>query len=283
MTVPQALSVLRLALDKSYRLYVHMSGLPLRFAQVARQRLERELTKIAPDPDAVALLRLLSDNAFVQHIEADEEFVELFSQCEVVRDDMSECLAQVVIAVLGEVRKEPLPESTDLCGVRDVWRNIYRKHIASSEYFRQCIENSSPYLNDDIDVVFTFVPKVYNSVSADKSYGSQIKPQYTSEEDEAFGPGLLTKAIEHKEEYRDIISRYFKNWDRDRVSEIDYIILQLALTEAIGYPAISTRVTINEYLNLARYYSAPNSTSFINGILHEMITQLKQEGRILGE
>lgn len=283
MSSTQALTTLRFALDKSYQLYVHLCGLPLQVGMVAAQRLEREKRKISPDAQVVDVLRGLSDNALIRHIEADEDFMALYAVSAIVRDDMEECLSKIVAAVVAQGVGLSADEKSDMRAVKEYWKGLFRNYIMPSEDFRQSLEDSSVYLNDDIDIVYTFVVKVFNAVAEDKSYIDCLKPKYMTDVEEQFGPELLSKAIRHKDEYRDLISEYFKNWDRERVSEMDFIILQLAVTESIAFPSIATRVTINEYLNLARYYSAPNSTSFINGILHEIMTRLKNEGKILGE
>ncbi|KGN79409.1 hypothetical protein HQ35_07525 [Porphyromonas cangingivalis] len=283
MTSTQALSTLRLALDKSYQLYIHMCGLPIQVGQVARKRLEREISKIAPDAQTVEVLRGLADNALIRYIESDEDFMGMYDTYAFDRDDMEEYLNKVMGLVVAKGVALTVEERDNLDAVRQYWKPIYRTHIQASEDYRQCLENTSVYLNDDIDIVYTFVVKVFNGMSEDKPFSAFVKPKYMSDAEESFGTELLAKAMKNKDEYRDLISTYFKNWDRERVSEMDFIILQLAITEAIAFPSIATRVTINEYLNLARYYSSPNSTTFINGILHEMIAQLKREGRILGE
>ncbi|MDO4770850.1 transcription antitermination factor NusB [Porphyromonas sp.] len=283
MTGTQAISTLKLALDKSYQLYIHLCGLPLQVSHVSRKRLEREISKIAPEEKVVEILRGLSDNALIDCIEADEDFMALYSTCAFNRDDMEEYLTKAVGAVVTKGEALDDEGRKDLDASRQYWKDFYRSHILNSEDYRQCLENISVYVNDDIDIVYTFVTKLFNGVTKEKSFSALIKPPYMGEAEEKFGPELLAKAMKHKDEYRDIISRYFKNWDRDRVSEMDFIILQLALTEAIAFPSIATRVTINEYLNLARYYSSPKSTTFINGILHGMMLDLKKQGVILGE
>lgn len=281
MTAAQANATLHFALDKAYQLYIYMCGLPIHFGQVAQLRLERELTKLAPNKCYVAILRALSQNELKTYMENDEEYMELYSKYALQRLDLEECF----LSILGQILKaeETITLPHDFESTRSLWRHVYRTYIQPSEDFRQCLENSSPYLNEDIDIIYTFVTKAYNKLEQNKPYSSVMKPPYSDEHEERWGSDLLSNAIKHKEEYREIVKRYFKNWDPDRVSEMDYLILQLALTESIHCHDIATPVTINEYLNMARYYSSPNSPSFINGILHEAITALQAEGKILSK
>lgn len=286
MSVNGAIDTLRKALDHSYQLYLYLCGLPLELAHIAEVRLAKEEDKFLKDLDLINLYGHLSDNKFVNVIKNDELFCaehEKRSNLMTSRalSDFYQTLTTNAATYIRE-KEEPI-HWDDLLDIRLSWRNFYGEYILQNELFTDLIEEISTYLNDDISTIFTFVTKVFNAISEEKHFSEILKPAFASDDDQDFGPTLLRNAIEHGTEYRELISKYFKNWDKERVSEIDYIIMQLALTEAIQFPTIATRVTINEYLNLAHYYSAANSHIFINGILHELFSDLKEQGRILGE
>ena len=87
-------------------------------------------------------------------------------------------------------------------------------------------------------------------------------------------------SIIHSDEYTELISSKTKNWDIDRVALMDLILMQMALTELLKMPQIPVKVSINEYLELAKYYSTPNSKNFVNGILDNLYIELKRKGLI---
>ena len=88
-------------------------------------------------------------------------------------------------------------------------------------------------------------------------------------------------AGQKKEEYREIINKNLRNWDMDRVTDVDMIILQMALAELLSFPTIPTTVTLNEYIELAKIYSTAESGVFVNGLLDSALHQLRNERRIL--
>lgn len=286
MSINGAIGTLRKALDHSYHLYLYLCGLPLDVAQIAEQKLMREEEKFLRDEKLIEDLQLLINNPIVNIIKKDSAYIDARARISAPFEtrEIKDYLQNLTTKAIAFTKEHEHPAKVEtLSSTRQLWRNFYGEEVLHSLFFVELIEETSTYLNDDIPIVFTFVTKAFNAISENKSYLEILKPPYSSEEDEDFGPTLLELAIQHEHEYRDLISKYFNNWDKERVSDIDYIILQLAVTEAIHFPTIATKVTINEYLNLAHHYSSQNSHTFINGILHELFSALKAEGKILGE
>ncbi len=283
MGVPGAIGLLRYALDQSYQLYIYLTGLPYDLKEAAELRILKEEEKFTKDEQIIQLLKHIIDNPITRIIGSDDNYLVDREGAKVNSHGVLTFVNTLLNKLVGQREEwlsidwESLPE------VRKAWRKFYGEEILQNELFAELLEDSNTFRNDDIGIVFTFVTKAYNSLSDDKPYSEHLKPQYASEDDEDFGPILLEQAIVHGDEYRELISKYFKNWDKERVSEIDFIIMQLAVTEAIHFPQIATKVTINEYLNMAHYYSSEISHTFINGILHELFTELKKKGEILGE
>ncbi|MDO5035910.1 MAG: transcription antitermination factor NusB [Porphyromonas sp.] len=283
MSLATALGILRVASEDSYRLYLFLLGLPLEVSEMAEEMLGVEEEKFTQDHEVVALLNHLIRNPLIQLLGEDVALLSL-------RNDLNYSSSEYLLFVRRATQQivEQLltgaveVEWEDFDSVRRAWRHFYGELFLDNEQFEEILSGFSTYLNDDIPIVFTFVTKAFNAVTEEKPFAEVRRPAYGSEDEERFGYDLLEAAIRGGEEYRERISHYFKNWDRERVSEMDYLILQLAMAEAIKFPLIPTTVTINEYLNLTHYYSAPHSHAFINGILHELFEDLKEEGTILG-
>jgi N utilization substance protein B len=105
-------------------------------------------------------------------------------------------------------------------------------------------------------------------------------PLYKSGEDREFAFRLLRASIEHYDEYRKLIETYVDNWDIERVAHIDNLIMQMAINELVEFPSIPVKVTFDEYLELAKYYSTPKSSIFINGLLDKISADLTKSGII---
>lgn len=282
MGVSGAISLLRYALDQSYQLYLFLTGLPYDLSEVARIRLDKEQDKYVKDEDIIKLLKHLADNPLTEIIASDNGYLEKRSSTIINSNRVDDYLNQVLQKAINQRDELNAISWNHLPEVRKAWRKFYGEEFLGSDIFYDIVEDSNTFRNDDIDIVFTFVTKAFNGICRDKPYSEQLKPAYSNEADMDFGPTLIEQAVVNGEEYRELISKYFKNWDKERTSEIDYIIMQLAVTEAIHFPQISTKVTINEYLNLAHFYSSESSYFFINGILHELFQELKSDGIIIG-
>ncbi|NDB35791.1 MAG: transcription antitermination protein NusB, partial [Flavobacteriia bacterium] len=92
---------------------------------------------------------------------------------------------------------------------------------------------------------------------------------------------LLLNTIQKEREYEDIIASTASNWDVERIAKMDMIMLKMGISELLHFQSIPTNVTLNEYIEISKFYSTPKSNIFINGILDQIINQLKRENRIL--
>lgn len=95
-------------------------------------------------------------------------------------------------------------------------------------------------------------------------------------EDKAFAIKLFRQSLLKGKEYRERIDKHMKNWETERIANMDLIIMQVALAEILSFPTIPINVTLNEYIDAAKYYSTPKSGTFINGILDSIVNELKK-------
>ena len=91
---------------------------------------------------------------------------------------------------------------------------------------------------------------------------------------------LFRKSILHRDEYLDYIKSNTKNWDLDRIAIMDILIMQMAIAELIGFTSIPVKVTLNEYLEISKFYSTSKSSVFINGVLDKVVGELKEQKKI---
>ena len=94
------------------------------------------------------------------------------------------------------------------------------------------------------------------------------------------GKDLLYKVIRHDLELQQMIATKLKNWQEDRVALLDMTLMKMGICEFLYFPSIPTKVTINEYVNVAKEYSTDKSKRFINGILDRLMQELTEEGVI---
>ncbi|MBO4739872.1 MAG: transcription antitermination factor NusB [Bacteroidales bacterium] len=99
-------------------------------------------------------------------------------------------------------------------------------------------------------------------------------------EDKQFLVDLFNLTIDHEKEYEKLIADKIQNWEQDRIATIDFILLKMAICEFCNFPTIPLRVTLNEYIEISKYYSTPKSRLFINGLLDKILLDLKNNNKI---
>ena len=143
------------------------------------------------------------------------------------------------------------------------------------------LEDKSIFWNDDVEIIESFVLKTIKRLKETQPVTAALLPMFKDEEDRTFAIKLLRQTFLKKEEYRELIGRYLTNWDADRVANIDMVILQIALAEIFAFPTIHTSISMNEYIEIAKYYSSPKKVPFINATLESIIRDAKRDHKLL--
>jgi N utilization substance protein B len=156
--------------------------------------------------------------------------------------------------------------------------DMFTELIAPNEKLYEYLEDHKLTWIDDIPLVNTQIQKQLKQISAKDDF--KVVKLYKDEEDREFVGNLFRKTVMNEvalaKEYIDKTP----NWDADRIAEIDTIILKMAICEFLKFPSIPIKVTINEYLEIAKEYSTPKSSIFINGILDNLVKEFQAENKI---
>ena len=157
---------------------------------------------------------------------------------------------------------------------------LFREFLAPDESVYDFIEDEQLTWIDDYPVVNTFILKRF-SAARKQTDDSYWLPVLVAEDDDLdFGKKLLAKVALKYGEYAKEIEGKTPNWDQDRIAELDKLLLILGIAELLDFPSIPPKVTLNEYLEIAKEYSTPKSSLFINGILDNLSTTYREEGRL---
>ena len=163
---------------------------------------------------------------------------------------------------------------------RELVRKLYKNHVVNNEDFTPILEDLSLYWNDDKDIIDSFVLKTIKRFDPENGEEQPLLPAYNTEEDHEFACRLFTTTIERCDELRTMMAEYSKNWDISRMAFMDIIIIQIALAEVIAVPTTPLNVTFNEYIDIAKVYSTPNSYKYVNGMLNNITRHLQETGEI---
>lgn len=164
---------------------------------------------------------------------------------------------------------------------RDFALKIFKKHIANFELIHHFFEEKSIYWMDDIDFVCSMVLKTIKQFDEQSDEYTPILNLYKDEKDEkTFTRTLFRRCITTDEETQELIKHHSDNWEIERIAVMDVLLMKLALTEAQEFETIPLKVTLNEYIDISKFYSTPKSKGFINGILDKAFADLKNKGEI---
>ena len=163
---------------------------------------------------------------------------------------------------------------------KDLIIDIFRDVIAPNEKLYEYFEDDKLTWVDDIPLVNTFVLKMLKKVDEESNDSFFLPKLLKDKEDLLFAKDLLSKTLLKDAALEKEIEGKTPNWDKDRIADVDAILLKMAICELLYFPSIPERVTINEYLEIAKEYSTPKSSIFINGILDKLVKEYKSEGKL---
>lgn len=158
---------------------------------------------------------------------------------------------------------------------------LYKNYIATSDALYQNLEEQSIYWNDEPEFIMGIIMKTIKKFRQEEGENAALLPLYKNQEDEEFSKRLLRKVVMNYSEYLPLIEKFSKNWEVDRIAFLDILLMEMAIAEAIEFPSIPVKVTLNEYLEIAKYYSTAKSNVFLNGILDKAFTHLKENKQIM--
>ncbi|CDN31728.1 Transcription termination protein NusB [Mucinivorans hirudinis] len=156
--------------------------------------------------------------------------------------------------------------------------NFYKTQIEDNELLELQLEDLSIFWNDDTNFALGHVISTLASLREGEDL--EIMPMYKNEEDEEYADELYRRALVNAKEYFGYIEKFANNWDFERIALMDKVIIESAIAELITFPSIPVKVTLDEFIEISKYYSTPNSSTFINGIIDRAITELTAEGKI---
>ncbi|GHC59701.1 transcription antitermination factor NusB [Ulvibacter litoralis] len=157
---------------------------------------------------------------------------------------------------------------------------MFKDVIAPNDKFYEYLEDKRLTWIDDFPIVNTAIVKMLSKLS-EKNVATVLIPElYKDIEDRDFALQLLRKVILNDEKLSSEIDGKTPNWDKERIAEIDMIILKLGIAEFLYFPSIPVRATINEYLEISKEYSTPKSSIFINGILDKLVKEFESAKKL---
>ncbi len=276
---------LKKSLEMAYQLYNYIFVLMVELTDLQDRRLDAAKNKYLPTEEDLNPNTKFVDNLFIKRLRNSQVFADYQKENKLTWLDDDIFMKLMLDKVLkSDVYVNYMNNgSNDFVEDCELWRELLKKVILVDDDFTDQLEAKSVYWNDDLETIGTFVIK---TIKRFENEGEKaFMPMYKDEEDSRFGEQLFTQAVQNRERSDELINKFVQteNWDTERIAFMDRVVMNVAVAEVLNYPAIPTRVTLNEYIEIAKYYSTPRSGQFINGILNSIINYLKDERVIVKE
>lgn len=268
------------SIEKSYDLYHLIFLLLTDLTLYGRQRMEIARSKFFPTEDESNPNARFLNNRMIAQIEESKPFRQYIETKKLSWTNQEELIKSLYRSILEwDVYQDYMTREDDSFEQdKKFITRLIGELILPDESFMQVLEEQSIYWNDDIEAIGSMVLKTLSKWK--EPTGLHLLSMYSNEDDRLFVITLFRKCILHSDEYQELIKKFSENWDFERLAWMDILIMQMAITEAIHFPSVPTKVSLNEYIEISKYYSTEKSSHFINGILDKIFIQLKADNKI---
>lgn len=270
------------SMDRIYDLYALMLDLLMSFQRMAEDRIdEGKRKKLPTHEDLHPNMKFVENPALIDLMESDS--LRQYSQSHAVNwGDQREFVKKLFRSILSsELFTEYMErEEETYKGHRDFLVELYIEHIANNETLHDILEEKSIYWVEDLALVNSAVVRTLQGLKEKSGASKAIEPLYRDVEDKDFAIALMRKVVTQGDRFEEMIAEKAKNWEMERIAQMDMLLMKLALAEFLYFETIPVKVSMNEYIELSKEFSTTKSKVFINGILDKLVAELKESGEI---
>ncbi len=272
------------AVERMYDMYLFMLMSLPELKRAALNHMDAHKKKLRPTEDDLNPSTKFVNNVLIEAIESSYELTKLSETRKVnwLGAESQEIFRKLYINVIeSEVFFEHMNnDSEGLEADMAFALQLFKAEIANSDLIQSFFDEKSIYWADDLDLCCSMAMKTMKTWAKGKAF--EILPLYKENDDEKeFIVNLLRKTLQMNAENEALISEFAQNWELDRIAKMDILLLKMGLTELQTCSSIPTKVTLNEYIEISKFYSTPKSNLFINGVLDKAITQLTKDKKIV--
>lgn len=287
-SLAQAETQLDQSCEATRDLYLYMLSVVPALTQIAKDRLEAAKTKLRPTEEDLNPNTKFVDNALAKLIAEDVDLNKLLAKKKFSWAQYDLILKKVMTSVASKEYFRKYMESDKVSLAEDckLFTKIFEEEFVDLEELEMMLEEKSLYWNDDLPYALTWCCRSFKDFAAGKSWS--MLPLYQSdmldgpdvESDNRFVHKLLQSSYAAYDKYAAMVAESVTGWEKERLFSTDVVLIAMGLAEAVAFPEIPVKVTLNEYVEIAKFYGTPKSRSFVNGLLDRLIVKLTEEGKI---
>ena len=291
MSLQQAESLLEVSCEATRDLYIYMLGFVSPLTAIARERIEAAKSKFNPTEEESNPNMKFAENALAVLLDEDPDFKKVFAKKKFGWQQYDLVLKKVLTSVMSKDYFAEYMASAERSLAQDceLFTRIFEEELVDSPELEAILEEKSMHWYEDLPYALTWCCKTFKSLAMGE--GFSMPPLYQSEllkgegveSDKYFVRKLLQSSYAGYEKYSALVADSVTGWEKDRLFSTDVVLIVMGLAEAANFPTIPVKVTINEYVEIAKHFGTPKSRSFVNGLLDKLVQSLTEDGQIVKE
>lgn len=271
------------SVDKVFEMYIWLLSLLVEVADYSIIDAGERANKHLPSEADLNASIKLQNNLFISALKQNSEYLDAVKKYKISWDFDPEVCKSIFITLKASAEYTEFLNLTEhtIQSDKDIIKFIFKKLILKSPGIEQIFEERFINWPVDKDVLQALVAKTFKNFSSSnpaENKLAQVCPNW--DEDRPFILDLFKKVVAFESEYQGMIAQKTKNWDSERIAVMDTLLMRMAITELVHFSSIPVKVTMNEYIEIAKEFSTPKSNSFINGILDKILADLKASGKV---
>ena len=291
LSLEEALTGLDASCEATRELYLYMLALIPALTAEAARRIEAARGKFNPTEEDLHPNLKFAGNGISALLEKDPDFQRLlekkkfsWSQSDAFLNALYETLK--ARPYFQEYMEAP---GSSLQADSHLWQRVFQEELEDNQALEAILEDLSIYWSDDLPYALGVCIRSLEEMGRTGRWS--YPPLYQSdilsaqgkeaESDRDFVRRLVTAAFGRFKEYADLVAASVSKWDLDRLYTTDTVLIAMGLAEAETFPEIPVKVSINEYVEISKYYSTPKSRGFVNGLLDRLIKEKEASGAIV--
>ncbi|MFN6379979.1 MAG: transcription antitermination protein NusB [Flavobacteriales bacterium] len=270
------------SVDRFRELYIALIQLTAEMQSLAIEKIEAGKNKKLPTKEDLYPNTKFVTNSLLRILANSRKLDQASKEIHIRWQDNKDLLKQVfkMLMETADYKEYMASKERGFEHDREYLLRFFRRHIVNYEPVHEYLEDQGIFWNDDLDLSASMVLRTLKQVKENDD-DLEFLPLWKDPEDEDnYCKKLFRKTLALGEENQAVIAENTPNWEADRIALMDMIILKMAFAEAQTFESIPVKVTMNEYIELSKYYSTPNSSAFINGVLDSIIPKMMHEGKI---
>lgn len=288
MSLSQAEAMLDQACEATRDLYIYMLGIVSPLTRIARERIEAAKGKFNPTEEERNPNMKFADNALARLLDEDADFQKVFAKKKYSWLPYDLLLKKIMTSVASKDYYAAYMASEERSLAEDckLFIRIFEEEFVDSVELEQILEEKSLYWNSDLAYALTWCCKTFKSLAKGENwsllplYNSELLKGDDVESDKYFVRKLLQASFAGYEKYSAMVAESVVGWEKERLFSTDVVLIVMGLAEVVTFPTIPVKVTINEYVELSKFFGTPKSRSFVNGLLDRLVQNLVNEGLV---